>query len=244
MTGWLTDIASWRVALSTIGAFGIVAALIFWRTLPASRNFQARPLAFGQLKESFLDHLRDAGLPWLFVEGFLLMGTFVTVYNYIAYRLLAAPYRLSQTEVGAIFAVYLLGTGSSAWVGNLAGRLGRRKVFWATTATMLTGLLLTLLSPLIIIISGIAVLTIGFFGAHSIASSWVGLRARHSKAQASALYLFFYYVGSSVIGSCGGLFWSASGWKGVVEFTGSLLVVALLISVRLSVLQPQRQRLP
>lgn len=244
VTGWLTDIASWRVALSTIGAFGIVAALIFWRTLPASRNFQARPLAFGQLKESFLDHLHDAGLPWLFVEGFLLMGTFVTVYNYIAYRLLAAPYQLSQTEVGAIFTVYLLGTGSSAWVGNLAGRLGRRKVFWATTATMLTGLLLTLLSPLIIIISGIAVLTIGFFGAHSIASSWVGLRARHSKAQASALYLFFYYVGSSVIGSCGGLFWSASGWKGVVEFTGSLLVVALLISVRLSVLQPQRQRLP
>jgi YNFM family putative membrane transporter len=238
VTGYLTDIASWRVALGAIGEFGILAALIFWRTLPPSRHFQARPLALGELKESFLDHLRDAGLPWLFIEGFLLMGSFVTTYNYIGYRLLAPPYRLSQTQVGAIFAVYLFGTGSSAWVGNLAGRLGRRKVFWATIAIMLTGLLLTLLSPLVIIIAGIAVLTVGYFGAHSIASSWVGLRARHSKAQASALYLFFYYVGSSVAGSTGGFFWSASGWKGVVGFTGSLVILALLISLRLSVLQP------
>jgi YNFM family putative membrane transporter len=238
VTGYLTDIASWRVALGAIGGFGILAALIFWRTLPPSRHFQARPLALGQLKESLLDHLRDAGLPWLFIEGFLLMGSFVTTYNYIGYRLLGPPYRLSQTQVGAIFAVYLFGTGSSAWAGNLASRLGRRKVFWATIAVMLTGLLLTLLSPLGIIITGIAVLTVGYFGAHSIASSWVGLRARHSKAQASALYLFFYYVGSSVAGSTGGLFWSASGWKGVVGFTSSLVILALLISLRLSVLQP------
>jgi len=238
ITGFLTDIASWRVALGVIGIFGVVAALIFWRTLPPSRHFQPRPLALRELKESFLDHLRDPGLPWLFIEGFLLMGTFVTTYNYIGYRLIAPPYGLNQTEVGGIFAVYLFGTGSSAWVGNLAGRLGRRKVFWATTALMLAGVLVTLLSPLPVIITGIAILTVGFFGAHSIASSWVGLRARHSKAQASALYLFFYYVGSSVVGSSGGLFWSASGWTGVVEFTGSLLIVALLISLRLSVLQP------
>jgi YNFM family putative membrane transporter len=242
VTGYLTDVASWRVALSVIGIFGIFAALIFWQTLPPSRHFAARPLALGQLKESFLDHLRDAGLPWLFIEGFLLMGSFVTTYNYIGYRLLAAPYRLSQTQVGAIFAVYLFGTGSSAWVGNLASRLGRRKVFWATIAIMLAGVLLTLLSSLALIVTGIAVLTVGFFGAHSVASSWVGLRARHSKAQASALYLFFYYVGSSVVGSCGGLFWAASGWNGVVEFTTALLILAFLISLRLSVLQPQRQR--
>ena len=238
VTGYLTDVASWRVALGALGAFCVLAALIFWRTLPPSRHFQARPFALGQLRESFLDHLRDPGLPWLFVEGFLLMGSFVTTYNYIGYRLLAPPYRLSQTEVGAIFAVYIIGIFSSAWVGNLAGRLGRRKVFWATIVIMLAGVLITLRNSLALIIAGIAVLTAGFFGAHSIASSWVGLRARHSKAQASALYLFFYYVGSSVVGYFGGFFWSASGWRGVVEFIGSLLILALLVSLRLSVLQP------
>ena len=166
------------------------------------------------------------------------MGSFVTTYNYISYRLIAPPYRLSQTAVGSIFAVYVVGIASSAWMGDLASRLGRRKVFWAATALMLVGLLLTLLRPLAWIIGGIAVLTAGFFGAHSVASSWVGLRARHSKAQAAALYLFFYYLGSSIVGSTGGFFWTAAGWNGVVSFTGSLLGVALLIALRLSMLQP------
>jgi len=238
VSGFLADVASWRAALGVIGVFGVLAALIFWRTLPPSRHFHASPLALRQLEASFLDHLRDAGLPWLFLEGFLLMGSFVTTYNYIGYRLLAPPYLLSQTAVGAIFIVYVFGIGSSTWVGDLAGRLGRRKVFWATTAAMLAGLALTLMKPLAVIVAGIAVLTAGFFGAHSVASSWVGLRAQHSKAQASALYLFFYYLGSSIVGSCGGLFWSAAGWRGVVAFTGSLLTMALLVSLRLSTLQP------
>lgn len=238
VSGFLADVASWRAALGVIGVFGILAAFIFWRTLPPSRHFKPRPLALRQLHASFLDHLRDAGLPWLFLEGFLLMGSFVTTYNYIGYRLLGPPYGLSQTAVGAIFIVYIFGIGSSTWVGDLAGRLGRRKVFWATTATMLAGLALTLMKPLAVIVAGIAILTAGFFGAHSVASSWVGLRAQHSKAQASALYLFFYYLGSSIVGSCGGLFWSAAGWRGVVAFTGSLLTLALVVSLRLSTLQP------
>ena len=238
LSGFLADVASWRVSLGTIGVLGVIAAVIFWRTLPPSRHFQASPFALSKLHRSFLDHLRDAGLPWLFVEGFLIMGCFVTTYNYIGYRLLAPPYLLSQTAVGAIFIVYLLGIGSSTWVGDLAGRIGRRKVFWATTATMLAGVALTLSKPLALIIAGIAVLTTGFFGAHSIASSWVGLRAQHSKAQAAALYLCFYYLGSSIVGYCGGLFWSTAGWSGIVAFTGALLTLSLLVSLRLSTLQP------
>jgi YNFM family putative membrane transporter len=106
VSGFLADVASWRAALGVIGAFGVVSALVFWRTLPPSRHFHPSPLALRQLEASFLDHLRDAGLPWLFLEGFLLMGSFVTTYNYIGYRLLAPPYLLSQTAVGAIFIVY------------------------------------------------------------------------------------------------------------------------------------------
>ena len=238
VSGFLADVASWRTALAVIGAFGLISAAIFWRTLPPSRHFHPRPLALGQLMASFLDHLRDAGLPWLFIEGFLIMGSFVTTYNYIGYRLIAPPYGLSQTAVGAIFIVYLFGVGTSTGIGDLAGRLGRRRIFWVTTAAMLAGIALTLMRPLAAIITGIAVLTAGFFGAHSVASSWVGLRAQHSKGQASALYLCFYYIGSSVAGSSGGLFWSAFGWPGVAGFIGALLALALLISLRLATLQP------
>ncbi len=238
LIGLLTDLMGWRLALGAVGAIGLIAAVIFWRSLPRSWHFHARPMHLGSLLASFGQHLSEPGLRLLFVEGFLLMGAFVTVYNYMGFRLMAAPYALSHSAVGGIFAVYLVGTVSSAWVGHLAGRLGRRNVFWFVVALMLAGVLLTLLRPLAIIVLGLALFTFGFFGGHSVLSSWVGLRARQAKAQASSLYLFFYYLGSSVAGTAGGLFWKAYGWVGVVMFLAALLAVALALGLHLTRLQP------
>jgi MFS transporter, YNFM family, putative membrane transport protein len=69
--------------------------------------------------------------------------------------------------------------------------------------------------------------TFGFFGGHSVASTWVGLRAHRAKAQAAALYLFFYYMGSSLAGSAGGLFWERWRWPGVTGFVAAMLVTAV-----------------
>jgi MFS transporter, YNFM family, putative membrane transport protein len=236
--GILTDLVGWRWALSAVGAIGLIAAFIFWRSLPPSSHFRSRPMHLGGLLQSFGQHLAEPGLRLLFLEGFLLMGAFVSVYNYIGFRLIAPPYLLSHAEVGSVFAVYLVGTVSSAWVGSLAGRLGRRNVFWSVVALMLVGLVTTLCAPLAVVILGLALFTFGFFAAHSVLSSWVGLRARHSKAQASALYLFFYYVGSSVAGTAGGWFWKLYAWTGVVAFLAALLLLALIVSIRLTRLQP------
>jgi YNFM family putative membrane transporter len=238
LIGVLTDWQGWRFALAMVGGIGLAAAFIFWRSLPPSAHFQARPMDTRALLRSFAQHLSERGLRMLFLEGFLLMGAFVSVYNYIGFRLVAAPYGLNHSEIGYIFSVYLVGTAGSSWMGNLAGRLGRRKVFWWMVALMLAGLLTTMLTSLALIIIGLAIFTFGFFGAHSVLSSWVGLRARHSKAQASALYLFFYYVGSSVAGTVAGYFWRSYGWAGVVAFLSLLLVIALGVSLHLTRLEP------
>jgi YNFM family putative membrane transporter len=189
ITGLLTDLSSWRVATGVLGVMGMISAAIFWRMLPPSKHFVARRFASHHLRQAFVEHITDAGLPWLFLEAFLLMGSFVTTYNYIGYRLMAPPYSLSFTAVGSIFTAYLMGVASSAGMGELSSRFGRRKIFWINCAIALMGVGLTLSARLAIIIAGIAVLTFGFFGAHSVASSWVGLRARHSKAL-SLLLLF------------------------------------------------------
>ncbi|MFW1002118.1 MFS transporter, partial [Cronobacter sakazakii] len=60
-------------------------------------------------------------------------------------------------------------------------------------------------------------------------SSWIGPRARRAKGQASSLYLFSYYLGSSFAGTLGGLFWHRYGWNGVGGFIALLLVLALLV---------------
>ena len=111
-------------------------------------DFRSRSLHPRSLLDGFTMHFRDAGLPLLFLEAFLLMGAFVTLFNYIGYRLLAAPYNLDQVFVGLLSVVYLSGIYSSAKIGSLADKLGRRKVLWATIALMFAGLALTMFTPL------------------------------------------------------------------------------------------------
>ncbi len=100
------------------------------------------------------------------------------------------------------------------------------------------GALLTLPDSLPLTIFGVGLVTAGFFGGHSIASSWIGLRAEKARAQASALYLFFYYLGSSVAGSLGGWPLAWAGWPGVAVFVGALAGLALLVALRLARVPP------
>ena len=238
ITGVLIDYVSWHAAIMVVGGLALIAAAVFWKILPESRNFRARSLHPRSLLEGFVVQFRDAGLPLLFIEAFLLMGSFVTLFNYIGYRLLAEPYHLSQAVVGLFSVVYLSGIYSSAKIGSLADKLGRRQVLWAVIVMMLIGVSLTMFTPLPVVIVGVLLFTFGFFGAHSVASSWIGRRAITAKGQASSLYLFSYYVGSSVAGTGGGVFWHYAGWNGIGLFIGALLLVALAVALRLAKLPP------
>lgn len=239
IAGVLIDFVSWHTAMLVIGGLALIAAALFWKVLPESRNFRSRSMNPRSLLDGFVLHFRDAGLPWLFLEAFLLMGAFVTLFNYIGYRLLAEPFNMSQALVGLLSIVYLSGIYSSAQIGALADKLGRRRVFWGTILLVFSGMLLTLFSALPLIIVGMLVFTFGFFGAHSVASSWIGRRAFKAKGQASSLYLFSYYAGSSVAGTAGGVAWHYAGWNGIGVFIGSLLVVALGVALYLSKLPPK-----
>ncbi len=238
IAGVLADYWGWRTAIAVIGIIGLIAGVIFLRSLPASRHFSPRQLPWKQNLHQMIGLFRDPGLPWLFAEGFFLMGVFVTFYNYLGYRLMASPYNFSQAQVGLIFGVYVIGMFSSPWMGHIAGHLGRRKVLWTAFALVGAGVLLSMATAVWVIVLGVLLLTFGFFGGHSIASSWVGRRTRVAKAQATSLYLFFYYVGSAVLGTGGGLFYTAWGWSGVAGLLGVLAFGGLALAWRLRRLQP------
>jgi YNFM family putative membrane transporter len=234
----ISDFFDWRIAMGAMGVAGLYAAWEFNRSLPASTNWRPGQGGLRALVNGTARHMSDAGLPWLFALAFLLMGAFVSMYNYIGYRLLAPPYAMRQSAVGALSILYLLGIFSSVWAGKLADRLGRRNVLWIVMLAMLGGLLLTLAPSLILIVIGMGLFTFGFFASHSVASSWVGRRARPPQALASALYLFFYYLGSSVVGWLSGIVWGHAGWAGVVAILGSVLALAMLVALRLRGLAP------
>ena len=238
VTGALTDHASWRVAMLVLGGSSLLAAVAFWRSLPDSRHFTPRKFHPGRLVTGLGEQFAIKGLPWLFALAFLLMGSFVTLYNYVGFRLMAPPYNLSQTVTGSLFTVYLIGIWASAWVGGLADRFGRRRMLWIMVLILMTGVEFTRANSVPMIVLGIATVTFGFFGGHSIASSWISRRAGPSKAQASSLYLFFYYSGSALVGSYGGVVWSAGGWSGVADLLSLLQGLALVVALRLSFLKP------
>ncbi|AZV62326.1 MFS transporter [Peribacillus frigoritolerans] len=227
IVGVLTDHFSWNIAIGSLGALSLIISLAFWWMLPPSQHAVRVRVSLSRIKTSLINNLRNNRLVLLFGMAFLLMGSFVTVYNFVGIPLMGPPYHLSQTLIGFIFIIYLVGTFSSTWMGKLADQYGRRVVLLIGIAIMLMGALLTLLDPLLLKIMGLALFTFGFFGAHSIASSWVGsLADKSEKAQASALYLLFYYAGSSIVGASGGLFLMKFGWGGVISAVSILILLA------------------
>src|ERR1700728_2647587 len=211
IAGVLGEHGGWRVAVAGVSTLALACAVAFALLLPRSSFFTPSSPRLRVLLATLARNLADTGLLRLYLIGFALMGAFVTVYNYLTVRLSGAPFDLSTSMIGALFTVYLAGTWSSAMAGRLADRAGRRTVLAAGIAVAIGGKAQSLPSSLACVLAGHVVLTAGFFAAHSVASGWVSGRAPVAPAQASALYLCLYYIGSSVAGAAGGVFWGRRG---------------------------------
>jgi predicted MFS family arabinose efflux permease len=152
-----------------VSALALACAVAFAVLLPRSSFFTPSAPRLRVLLATLGRNLADTGLLRLYLIGFALMGAFVTVYNYLTFRLSGAPFGLSTSVIGALFTVYLAGTWSSAQAGRLADRAGRYVVLAAGVAVAIAGVALTLPDSLASVVTGLVVLTAGFFAAHSVA---------------------------------------------------------------------------
>ncbi|MFM6851756.1 MAG: MFS transporter, partial [Terrabacter sp.] len=231
VAGPLAGLVGWRPALLTVAVVCAVASVVFLRLMPRPRGHRPSGATARTVVDGIRASLRDPALVALYVQGALLMGGFVAVYNYLAFRLEGPEFTLPATVGSLIFAAYAAGTVSSRLTGRLVPRLGRRRVLVGGALTMAAGALLTLAGSLTLVVIGLLVLTAGFFAAHATASAWVGARATTGRAQATALYNVAYYSGSAVIGWVLGYAWSGPGWAGVAGTVAGLAVVAVVVAV-------------
>ena len=227
IAGVMVDFLPWTVALATIGLLNVLIAWGFNRLLPESKHFQMQRMGWLRIRAAYAHVLQQPKLIYLFVMGFILMGSLVTVFNYLSYHLLDAPFNLTQTWVGLISIAYLAGIYSSPKAAQWGARFGRERVLPALLGLMLLGVVL-LLSPIFAVVCvGLILFTFGFFAAHSLSSSWVAVTALQYRAVASSIYLFSYYMGSSVLGSATGLLWESRGWWGICAAVTLLLLLGL-----------------
>jgi YNFM family putative membrane transporter len=236
----VSDVAGWRWALAVVGLVALACSIVFRLTVLPSAQFRPRPLRPRPLLTSIGRACTDTGLLRLFAVGVLAMSGLVTIYNYLGFRLLRAPFDLSPSIVGLIFVVYLAGSVSSTVAGRLADRFGRQRMLWLAAIVMLAGVGLLVPDTLVLIVTGLVVLTVGFFAVHALASGWVGARSATLRVQGSAVYLCSYYLGSSVGGSAGGIAYGSGGWPATTWYVGALVVLVLVLGFSLRHLVPAR----
>ena len=225
VSGGFAQLAGWRWGLGAVAVLSGVCAVAVIKWLPASRHFNrlgrqrsglagpgAGTARFPAWRESAAARaLRDGQLLCLDLVAFLAMGAFV--------------------------AVYPLGSAGSALAGRLAEKKGRPIVIMAGGLFAVAGVAVTLGSALPIVVVGVAMITVGFFATHGVASGWVaaaGQRRHQAASAASAYYFLAYYIGSSIFGVVGTALWTSGRWPAVAAMAAVLLLipVALVASLR------------
>lgn len=223
------DLGGWRLGMGAVAIMAAVAAVVFVVVAPAARGFRGPRQAAGMLR-GIVVNLANPQLLILYGAAFGLMGGFVAIYNYLGYRLEQPPFNLPVSLAALLFFAYLAGTVSSPIAGRIAAQYGRRPVMLGAIAVMIAGVALTLPAWLPVILTGLVLMTAGFFGAHAIASGWVGARATEGTAQATSLYNLFYYAGSSLFGWLGG-FAFVHGWFAIAGLVMSLAALVAIMAI-------------
>ena len=239
VAGPIGEAFDWRIGVWSVTVLCTAAAVLFLWLVPRARRFvpgRMRADAGPGMRARLFRALRSPRLLALYAQGFLLMGAFVAVYNYLGFHLIAPPFLLPVWVVTLLFLAYLAGTVSSPLAGSLAVRHGRRTVLLGAIGLFITGTALMYVPSPIVILVGLVVFTAGFFGAHAIASSWAPVLADpESRAQAPSLYYFAYYAGSSLFGWALGVVFGHAGWEwflALVIFMGVLAAVIALALLR------------
>ena len=221
----------WQWAMTAAAVMTAFTALAAWVLLPAQQNFRPKAIHLRSELAALGHHLRTPSLRRLYLVAFGLMGVFVSIYNFLGFRLVE-HFNLSPTLAGAVFILYLSGTWASARVGTAIVRWGRRRALIAAASLLCTGVI-GLAGPLWLVLPAALALTVGFFAAHALASGWVGAIAQQDRAEASSLYVLSYYLGSSVVGTATGWLYGHVSWPWFIAAGAALSALVVVLAARM-----------
>lgn len=222
IAGLVSDPFGWRIGLLAVSLIAASAAIAFVLLVPPTAVSPVRMPVFGALRAN----LRTPGVMVPVLQAFLMMGGFVSAYNYLAFRLQQSPFDLSLAQTSWIFLAYIAGAVASRWVWRLVPRLPPSGAQLLALAVMLLGIVVTLFPSLPAVIVGLVLFTGGFFGAHSVASGLAQRRANAGRSLVAPLYNLAFYAGSSLLGWAGGLAFAGAGWTGTVMMIVAVVLLA------------------
>lgn len=200
--------------------------------LPASRNFQATTsLKAMAIIRGGSEHFRNTKISLVFIISFVIFGSFTSLYNFFAFYLHGAPFNLPYSKAGLVSTCFVLSFFTAPAAGHLANKFGSMNILATLLLLMVGGIALTSFAAnSVIFITGVVIFTAAFFGCHSLGLGWVAKNASQARGQATSFYLFFYYMGGSIIGYINGPIFSSFGWSGLSTLIISLLIAAFFVT--------------
>ncbi|MCL8537787.1 MFS transporter [Chryseobacterium gallinarum] len=220
----------WRNAVLIIGIESLILGVIFWKLFPESRFFTPQKTDYHQKVKQMKLFLTDPYMLRLYFIAALLMGVFVSIYNYLTFRLEDKPFSLSHFIIAFIFLMYIFGVVGTMIVGKLSKKYPANNILKGSILFMLLSILLLLSKNIFILISGLGLFTLSFFAAHTMASQMTTLYAKRGKSSATSIYWLFYYFGSSVLGSGTGYLLHGFSWEVFVAILMICIILALLLA--------------
>ncbi len=219
----------WRNAVLLIGIESFILAVVFWKLFPESRFFNPQKTDYHLKIKQMKFFLTNPYMLRLYCTAALLMGVFVSVYNYLTFRLEAKPFSLSHFIIAFIFLMYIFGVFGTMIVGRLSQKFPMNSILKVSILSMLTGAALLLSENIYILIFGLGLFTLSFFAAHTMASQMTALYAKRGKSSATSIYWLFYYFGSSILGSGTGYLLHAYSWNVFIGVLIISVIIALLL---------------
>lgn len=228
VTGVIADLIGWRAGFGFLAAIAFAGAFAVLFLLPPERKFVRSEGLIASGRQMFA-HLRNGRLLAIYAVGFGVLFNFICTFTFISFYLAAAPYNLSATWLGALFVVYLIGSGLTPWIGWAVMRFGRRRFMLWVIALWVAGVALTLAPPLWLIVAGLAICAACGLICQAMSTGFVTITAKVGRSSAVGLYVTSFYVGGSFGAALGGIAWTLGGWPACVALMAAVLVVMAAI---------------
>lgn len=231
ISGHMGDWLGWRAAFVTLALLNLMGALVVLWHLPASRKFEAHSNFAGAI-QVLLKHLRNPRLLAICAVGFCVLFTMVGIFTYLNFYLAAPPFNLTSAGLGNVFLVYLVGALVTPFAGSVIARHGFLPSMLGGLLCSASGLALTLVPSLPVILLGLTLCSCGVFVCQSATIGRIADRVTEGRSLATGLYYMSYYAG----GACGswitGLAFERYAWSGAVLSVALFQLLAGCVAMR------------
>jgi YNFM family putative membrane transporter len=224
----LVDQLGWRGSLAALALPVAASAVLVRLLLPEAPPPPRARTPLGALRA----HLGNRALLLNAFAAGATFFAFVGLFSVLAYRLESPAFGLSQSQVGVVYVVWLVGALLPV-ATRFAGRLGPRRVLPVFPVVAVLGLGLASLASLVAVVLGLMVIAGSLFFMVGIAQLLVPQLTDRDRASAMSLHLTIYYL----IGALGpfalGAAWGAAGWEGAVALGVAALAAAFALALLL-----------